>query len=238
MSKAEITSKDLIKLVDEERVQEVTNVGLFKKLLNTEPPKQWLKHQQFTKTDYLPIDKVENLLDTIFQEWRIEVLDLKQIAQSVVCTVRVHYRNQITGEWSYHDGVGAVGIQTDKGYSASDLGHIKQDAIQKAAPAAKSYAIKDAAEHLGKLFGRDLNRKDTVDFVNVYTDSEEKKVSIFEKRIDLAKKYKEFMGCTDREASTWVVRLSDNAVESWLSSWAVGERPLRPLRVAQEVKNE
>lgn len=32
----------------------------------------------------------------------------------------------------------------------------------KALPAAKSYAIKDACEHIGKLFGRDLNRTDTL----------------------------------------------------------------------------
>ena len=30
----------------------------------------------------------------------------------------------------------------------------------KSVPAAESYAVKDAAEKLGKLFGKDLNRKD------------------------------------------------------------------------------
>jgi hypothetical protein len=29
---------------------------------------------------------------------------------------------------------------------------------------AKSYAIKDACDHFGKLFGRDLNRKETMGF--------------------------------------------------------------------------
>jgi len=32
----------------------------------------------------------------------------------------------------------------------------------KALPAAESYAIKDAAEKLGQIFGSNLNRKDTV----------------------------------------------------------------------------
>ena len=34
----------------------------------------------------------------------------------------------------------------------------------KAAPAAESYAIKDAAEKLGKIFGKDLNRKDVIGY--------------------------------------------------------------------------
>ena len=33
-----------------------------------------------------------------------------------------------------------------------------------AAPAAESYAIKDAVEKLGKLFGKDLNRKDSMGY--------------------------------------------------------------------------
>ncbi len=33
-----------------------------------------------------------------------------------------------------------------------------------ALPMAKSYAIKDACDHFGKLFGRDLNRKETMGF--------------------------------------------------------------------------
>jgi len=32
----------------------------------------------------------------------------------------------------------------------------------KAAPAAESYAVKDAAEKIGKLFGKDMNRADKI----------------------------------------------------------------------------
>lgn len=42
-----------------------------------------------------------------------------------------------------------------------DWNFAKADGVQKALPAAKAYAIKDAAEEFGKIFGRDLNRKDT-----------------------------------------------------------------------------
>ena len=35
------------------------------------------------------------------------------------------------------------------------------------APAAESYAVKDAAEKIGKLFGKDLNRKDNINYDNL-----------------------------------------------------------------------
>ena len=166
------SSKMLIQLISENRVVEARNQDKLKQILNIEPPSQWIMDHPFAKgVAYLPIDKVEILLDTIFQEWRPEIKSVTQLAQSIVCVARVHYRNPVTGEWSYADGVGAVPLKTDKGYSAADLAHIKSDAVQTGAPSAMSFAIKDAAEHLGKIFGRDLNRKNTVDFYGVYANN-------------------------------------------------------------------
>jgi hypothetical protein len=144
----------------------------FNHLLNNDVPKQWIKKHPFAKNDYLPIDKVEYLLTKIFLTWKVEVLSVAQLFNSVAVTIRLHYKNPTNGEMAYHDGVGAVGIQTNKGSSASDLSSIKGDAVMKALPAAKSYAIKDAAEHLGKLFGRDLNRTDTLAHTISYSSDE------------------------------------------------------------------
>lgn len=138
-------------------------------LLNQEVPKQWVKDHPITKTKYLTIEKVEFLLTKIFQEWRVEILNYSALFQSVSVSVRLHYRNPTTGEWSFHDGVGASPVQVDAGSSAADLSKIKSAAIMMALPAAKSFAIKDAAEHLGKLFGRDLNRKDVATFTPAYS---------------------------------------------------------------------
>lgn len=150
-------------------------------LLNQEPANGWLKKHPFiTSTDevngqkiktphlYLSIQRVEVLLTAIFQEWKIEVMAYTQLFNSVACHVRLHYKSPLDGVWKFHDGLGAVGVQTDRGEAASNLAAIKSDAVMKALPAAKSYAIKDAAEHLGKLFGRDLNRKDAVEFQPKY----------------------------------------------------------------------
>lgn len=139
-------------------------------LLNQQPPAKWVSVNKYAgNSSYLPIEKVEFLLTRIFQEWRAEVINYSELFNSVSCHVRLHYKNPVTGEWSYHDGLGAVGIQTEAGKPASDMSSIKQDAVMKALPAAKSYAIKDAAEHLGKLFGRDLNRKDVIEFSGAYS---------------------------------------------------------------------
>lgn len=140
-------------------------------LLNQLPPAKWVKDHPFAKNvKYLPIERVEYLLTKIFQQWKVEVLAEGQLFNSVYVRVRLHYRNPTDGQWYSHDGLGAVGVQTDAGALASDMVKIKADAIMKALPAAESYAVKDAAEKLGKLFGKDLNRKEAIDFSMSYEE--------------------------------------------------------------------
>lgn len=167
------TSKDLVRIVNEGDNRELTlkDLGELKSVLNQEPNKSWVKNHPIARdVKYLPIDKVETMLDIIFVQWRVEVLNISQLAQSICCTIRLHYKNPISKEWDFQDGVGAVPLKTDKGASAADLSKIKNDAVTTGAPAAKSYAIKDAAEHLGKIFGRDLNRKDVIAYNNIYAE--------------------------------------------------------------------
>lgn len=150
-------------------LQEAFKTDQLNLLLNQPVPAKWVKQHPFAKNvNYIPIDKVEFLLTKIFGEWKVEILAEGALFQSVYVKVRLHYKNPLNGEWSFHDGLGAVGVQTDAGKPASDLGAIKQDAIMKALPAAESYAIKDAAEKLGVLFGKDLNRRDTMPFQPTY----------------------------------------------------------------------
>lgn len=145
-------------------------------LLNQPPHQGWLKsfpEEMKIKGQYMPIDKVQFLLTRIFGEWYPEVISYKEMFQSVAVHVRLHYKNPLTGQWCFKDGLGAAAIQTDKGASAADLGAIKSRAVQIALPIAKVGAIKDAADELGTLFGRDLNRKDTVQFAGAFFKAEE-----------------------------------------------------------------
>ncbi len=134
-------------------------------LLNHEPKKEWLRaHPIASGVVYIPIEVIEYLLTSVFIRWNVEIRKSEVIANSVVITVRLHYQNPVDGEMRFQDGIGAAPIQTAKGAPATDFTQVKSDAVMKAAPAAESYAIKDAAEKLGKLFGKDLNRKDAMGY--------------------------------------------------------------------------
>ncbi len=135
-------------------------------LVNQEPRPAWLKKNTFANnTTYIPIQTIEYLLTSIYLKWKVEIKAVQVIANSVVVTIRLHLQDPITGEWDWQEGVGAAPIQTAKGASATDFTQVNTSAVQMAAPAAESYAIKDAAEKLGKLFGKDLNRKDVIDIL-------------------------------------------------------------------------
>jgi len=157
----------------------------FLQVVNMDPPEGIVKdHPLAPGVKYIPIDKIELMLTKIFQQWYPEVLKTGQLLNSIEVTVRLHYLHPITKQWQFSDGVGAVAIQTDKGKSAADLAAIKSNAIMLALPAAKSFAIKDAAEHIGKVFGRDLNRKDTMAFTPAYaTDSVKRNLAAQKKKL-------------------------------------------------------
>jgi hypothetical protein len=141
--------------------------SLFQVLVNQNPKQEWIRQHPMTKGDYIPIERVEWLLTNVFVKWKVEVKGIQVVANSVVVTVRLYYYNPMEKEWYWQDGIGASPIQTDKGAGAMDWNAVKSDAVMKAAPAAESYAVKDAAEKIGKLFGRDLNRKETFSYDNL-----------------------------------------------------------------------
>ena len=164
---------DIIKALPEGALQIKKNLDNFQKLLDTNPPKSWVKQNKFANnTSYIPIQVHEELLRRIFQQFRIEVISYTQLFHSIGVHVRVHYLHPVTEEWLFVDGLGAQNVQTEKGKNASDLGAIKDNAVMLALPAAESYAIKDACEKLGNLFGANLNRKDVVSFKSPYNKDE------------------------------------------------------------------
>jgi hypothetical protein len=164
----------------------------FLTVVNQQPPQSFVKDHPMAKgVKYIPIEKIEMMLSKIFQQWRVEILDSGQLLNAVYMNVRVHYKHPITGEWTFQDGTGAMQIQVDKGENASNLSAVKSNAIMLALPAAKSYAIKDAAEHIGRVFGRDLNRKDTMAFTASYATQQGKTLSTKQKKAAILEKLNE-----------------------------------------------
>ena len=151
--------------------------SLIQVLLNQEPPKAWLKEHPIARKEimvngvkqkvpllYIPIERIEWLLTNIFVRFEVKVKWTKLIANSVEVCVKLKVYDHVMSRWIKHDGVGAAPLQTDSGAGAVEFDKIKSNAVQIALPAAESYAIKDAAEKLGKIFGKDLNRATEISY--------------------------------------------------------------------------
>lgn len=154
-------------------LEKATKITELLKHLNTNPPESWTKnHPQVNKARYIPIERIEMIMDQIFQEWRVEVVTFQQLVTSLAVQVRLHYKHPITGEWMYHDGLGAVPIEMKSGSKdRTDLNNVNIMAVQKNLPAAKSFAIRNAATHIGKFLGRDLNRE-SLDYGSPYSNED------------------------------------------------------------------
>lgn len=134
-------------------------------LLNQNPKTEWVKVHPFIKGyKYIPIERIEFLLRSIFKSYKIEITGQGTSFNGVYVTVRVHYTDLLTGQWLFHDGIGAVQLQTAKGTSPADLNNINNGALSMAYPIAKTLAVKDACDHFGNLFGANLNRKDVISY--------------------------------------------------------------------------
>lgn len=145
--------------------QDIARINDLNKILNSEPLPEWIKFNPFAdNAPYIPIERIEYLLTYIYVKYRIEIKESKLLANSVLVTVRLHVLNPITGEWDFNDGIGAAPLQTAKGAGATEFDKIKSSAVQMGAPAAESYAVKDAAEKFGKIFGKDIGRKDNLNY--------------------------------------------------------------------------
>lgn len=148
---------DLLKRLD----SITTNHELFE-LLNEQPPTDWIKtHPEITEYRYLSIDKVELLLKTIFKfNYKIELVDHKELFNTVSVVMRVHYKEfDEPNRWLHFDGAAAE--EPERGKASSDFGEFTPYAIAKAFPSAKSNAIRNACLSFGNLFGNNLNRNNT-----------------------------------------------------------------------------
>ena len=163
-TKQQLTLANLYQI---DKIEEAFKNDQFNLIANSLPKKDWIKENKYAgNSKYIPIGIIETLLLKMFKTFRVEVIESKQMFNSVAVTVRLHYPSPIDGKWTFHDGVGAVELQTkaESGTLKPDFSNINKGAVMMALPMAKSFALKDAAEHIGAIFGRDLNRKDVLEY--------------------------------------------------------------------------
>lgn len=178
---------NLSEIYDNETVIEIAKTEQLNSILCSKPNDAWVKTNKYANNSkYLPIDKVEFLLRKIFKHFKIEITGQGVAFNGVWVTVRVHYVDPISQEWCYHDGIGAQELQVKQGSSPAQLESINKGALSMAFPIAKSFAVKDACDHFGDIFGANLNRKDTLDFYvdQKIIDNAQKAQEEFQKIID------------------------------------------------------
>lgn len=125
--------------------------------LNIDPTKEVKQRQGIS---YLPISAIEATLDEMYAGlWKTEKMEWKVIVNEIVVSLELHVFHPVAKVWISRCGVGVAQIRQSKGAKIQDIESKIKNGLEMDVPHAKSDAIKNAAKSLGKIFGRDLSRK-------------------------------------------------------------------------------
>ncbi len=129
--------------------------------LNQEPNPAEFELTPDGKARTLPISFVEMTLDEIFLgQWETSEPHFQQIFNEVVGTVVLTVTHPVTKQPIRRTGWASVVIMQDKDATIADFNVTKKkNALDLSFPKLGAEALKNAAKSLGKVFGRDINRK-------------------------------------------------------------------------------
>ena len=140
----------------------------FQMMLNKAPARGDVKSQTLAgkEVKYMPIGLVEKTLDEMYNGlWQITDIRHTVTLNAIAVELTLQVYHPTAKLWLSRAGVGAIKVQLNKDAQSMDVTQIKADAIQKGLPAAKAMAVKNAAQSLGVVFGRDLNRDTNDEFI-------------------------------------------------------------------------
>lgn len=154
----------------------LTQLQEFTKLLNKEPDPKELSSTPDGRAKTLPISYVEMTLDEIFAgQWGTRNFTTRVIANEVCGELELYVMHPVTGNEITRVGSAAIIIQVDrapdgvnKNEWANDPRNKKPNALDLGYPKLKAECVKNAAASLGKVFGRDINRKESDSFKRQY----------------------------------------------------------------------
>lgn len=152
-----------ITIFDDDGVKDIRHL---QNMLNAEPDSRILKKNKWAgNSTYIPISHLEAQLDFIFPIWSWEIDEVTREQNHMIVRghLTIHFKGQIFRKLG---GVGARPFQVDKGAHFADFERMKPNAVEQSSTVAASYAFRNAAQKIGKLFGRDLNRNENVDKSN------------------------------------------------------------------------
>lgn len=142
----------------------------FQQMLNGTPDVSGIEKTPDLKAQTLVISHVETTLDEMFfGHWRTENFKWERMANEVVGSIDLVVIHPISGYELRRSGAASIVIMVDRAPQnldniernrwALNADNKKPNALDLAFPKLKTECIKNAALSLGKLFGRDLNRK-------------------------------------------------------------------------------
>ena len=134
--------------------------------LNALPDPNEFEPTQDGKARTLPISFIEMTLDELFFGlWETSDPQYQQVFNEVIATVTLTVTHPVTGKPLKRVGWASVVITQDKDAQISEFNMTKKkNALDLAFPKLGAEAVKNAAKSLGKIFGRDINRKKTDSF--------------------------------------------------------------------------
>lgn len=136
------------------------NCQVFIERLNTLPSVESMDKTPDGKANTILISHIEMLLDEyFFGLWETENFKWTVIANEVVGSIELVFLHPVSGYKMRRTGAAAIQIMVDKGANALDVNAKKSNALDMGFPKLKAECLKNAANSLGKLFGRDINRK-------------------------------------------------------------------------------
>lgn len=129
--------------------------------LQQQPPKNEIQVNAMAgNSKYLPISFIEMQLDELFfGMWSTDKFQYSQVGNEMVGSIELKVYHPIAKEWITRTGAAGVMIQFKKGSDVTDYNQKIANTLVKDFPHLKAECLKNAARSLGKIFGRDLNRK-------------------------------------------------------------------------------
>lgn len=133
----------------------------FQRRLNTEPDPREFQETPDGKAKTLPISFVQMTLDEIYLgQWEMSEPTYQQIFNEITGTAVLTVWHPVTERAIRRTGWASVVITQDKDAAIADFNMTKKkNALDLAFPKLGAEILKSAAQTLGKIFGRDVNRK-------------------------------------------------------------------------------
>jgi hypothetical protein len=144
----------------------------FNALMNEDPDPRNVKINKFAgNSKYVPISYVQMMLDQFFLGlWKTSEFTYQVIANEEVGKVKLEYYHPFAKTWIEREGAAAVMIQQNSGAPITDIGAKIKNTLGKDHPHLLASCVVSAARSIGKVFGRDLNRKEEDSYQTFYTD--------------------------------------------------------------------